>query len=497
VTPTAGPASFAAAWALLGGLATLVAWLGWHSRGWPLIHDAPIMHYIAWRIGQGDAPYRDLLDMNFPGVYLLHGALLWLAGAGDVAWRVFDLAFLAAGCLAVAVFAAPWGWVAAVGGGLFFALYHLAAGPWQAGQRDFLLCPFVIAGALGVARWMERRASPAPLLWAGLALGAGLTIKPHAAVLGVAFSMLVARAAWRAGGGLADIQAVAIYVLGVVAPVIITVSWVAGLGALPAWRALLADYLLPLYSRLHQADAGLDRWYAWLPVGAGIGLSAATALEARRFGIRHRIALLGLASGLIHFFVQGKGWEYHLYPAAAFAAVLLFSELEPLVRARAWPAVPLAASLILAVALLGSKGAGSAAAAESGWVSAKARRVSAVVEALKRYLEPGDRVQVLDTTDGGIHALLRLGIAQPTRFLYDFHFFHDTGTPVVRALRRELLRGLERRPPRCVVFFAGGWPTGGWERLSSFPELQRLLAARYREAVRGDGFIVYAKRDGT
>jgi hypothetical protein len=157
----------------------------------------------------------------------------------------------------------------------------------------------------------------------------------------------------------------------------------------------------------------------------------------------------------------------------------------------------LTASLILAVALLGSKGAGSAAAAESGWVSAKARRVSAVVEALKRYLEPGDHVQVLDTTDGGIHALLRLGIAQPTRFLYDFHFFHDTGTPVVRALRRELLRGLERRPPRCVVFFAGGWPTGGWERLSSFPELQRLLAARYREAVRGDGFIVYAKRDGT
>src|SRR5512145_1868814 len=65
-------------WAVLGGFAALVVWLGWRSRSWPLIHDAPIMHYIAWRIGEGAAPYRDLLDMNFPGVYLLHAALLRL-----------------------------------------------------------------------------------------------------------------------------------------------------------------------------------------------------------------------------------------------------------------------------------------------------------------------------------------------------------------------------------------------------------------------------------
>jgi hypothetical protein len=492
-----GAASSVGAWAVLAGFAALVAWLGWRSRGWPLIHDAPIMHYIAWRIGQGDAPYRDLLDMNFPGVYLLHAALLWLGGTGDVAWRVFDLAILAAGCLAIAAFAAPWGGLAAAGGGLFFALYHLAAGPWQAGQRDFLLCPFLLLAALGVARWIERGASPSPLLWGGLALGAGLTIKPHAVLLALAFALLVGGAACRRAGGPAAIQTVAIYGLAVALPMIVTVCWLAALGALPAWWSIVADYLIPLYSRLRQADPGLGYWQAWLAVGTGIVLSVTTAVGSGRFATRHRIALLGLAYGLIHFLVQGKGWEYHLYPTAAFAAVLLFCELGPLVSARAWAAAPLAASLIVVAVLLGSKGADNAAAAEGGWVSAKARRVSAVVDALTRYLEPGDRVQVLDTTDGGIHALLRLAVAQPTRFLYDFHFFHDTGTPVVRQLRSELVRGLERRPPRCVVVFAGGWPAGGWERLSSFPELERLLSARYREAVRADGFIVYAKRDGS
>ena len=60
------------------------------------------MHYIAWRISEGAVPYRDLFDMNFPGVYLLHLAALKLFGAGDVGWRAFDLVWLAGTSLAAA-----------------------------------------------------------------------------------------------------------------------------------------------------------------------------------------------------------------------------------------------------------------------------------------------------------------------------------------------------------------------------------------------------------
>ena len=76
----------------------LLAYLVWGSRGWPLIHDAPLMHYVAWLIEQGAVPYRDAFDMNFPGVYLLHLAVLRVGGAGDLAWRLFDLGWLAATC---------------------------------------------------------------------------------------------------------------------------------------------------------------------------------------------------------------------------------------------------------------------------------------------------------------------------------------------------------------------------------------------------------------
>ena len=79
------------------------------------------------------------------------------------------------------MFAAPWGALASAAGALLFAMYHLAGGPWQAGQRDFLLCLFLIVGALGVVRWLERRRLVS-LVWSGAVLGAGISVKPHAAL---------------------------------------------------------------------------------------------------------------------------------------------------------------------------------------------------------------------------------------------------------------------------------------------------------------------------
>ncbi|HYE92593.1 MAG TPA: glycosyltransferase family 39 protein, partial [Terriglobales bacterium] len=174
-----------------GAQAAVALWLAWRSLDWPLIHDAPIMHYIAWRIAEGAVPYRDLFDMNFPGTYLVHLAVVTLLGAGDAAWRAVDLGVTAITAVLVAALAAPWGRAAAFGGASFFAAYHLAAGAWNAGQRDFLLCPCLLAAALGVARWAEG-GGLRPVFGGGVALGAGLTIKPHAIVFLAALLAFIA-----------------------------------------------------------------------------------------------------------------------------------------------------------------------------------------------------------------------------------------------------------------------------------------------------------------
>jgi hypothetical protein len=469
-------------------LALLAGALAWGSRGWPLIHDAPLMHYIAWRSGAGAAPYRDLFDMNFPGVYLIHGVALGLFGAGDAGWRAFDLGWLAATSLAAAALAAPWGRLAAVGTGLFFAVYHLAGGAWEAGQRDFLLCPFLLLGALGVARWAERSSGRSSLAGAGLALGAGITVKPHAVLLAAALIVLVAIVSRRDGHAVA--LSVGIFAVALVVAPLAVAGWLAAKGALAAWREIVFDYLLPLYSRLGRPDRWtFHRWHVWIPIAAGVALSVGATLRRRAFTVRHAVTALGLVYGAAHFIGQAKGWEYHLYPLAAFAAVVLFSETRGFLESRGAAAAAFLACVTVATVLLGLKGV---EAADAPWITAKARRVSAVVADLEGRLGPGDVVQVLDTTEAGVHALLRLRAVQPTRFLYDFHFYHDHDSRIVSRLRDEFLAAFDARAPKFVVLFERGWPAGGYARVEAFEGLRRRLAV-YRVDRRGDGYIVYAR----
>jgi hypothetical protein len=479
--------AFAGALVVLG-LAALTGTLAWRSRGWPLIHDAPLMHYIAWRIGEGAVPYRDLFDMNFPGVYLVHVLALRLFGAGDGGWRAFDLAWLAAASLAAAALAAPWGRLAAAGAGLFFAAYHLAAGAWQTGQRDFLLCPFLLLAALGVARWAERPGERTSLAWGGLALGAGITVKPHAGLFAAALLVLVAVVA--RGGERPVAAPVAVFAAALAAPALAVVVWLAAAGALPAWYEIVVGYLVPLYSRLGRPERWtFYRWSVWIPIAGGAALSLASAVAGRRFAARHAVVAAGLGYGVAHFFGQGKGWEYHLYPLAAFAAVALFAELPRLLAAGRLAALPLLASIVAAATMLAVKGV---EAGDPAWIAAKERRVQTLVADLDGRLAPGDFVQVLDTTEGGIHALLRLRAVQPTRFIYDFPFYHDIQTRTVQRLRAEFLAGFDAHPPKFVVLFERGWPVGGYERIDAFPGLRERLSA-YRVDRRRDGYIVYAR----
>jgi len=290
-------------------------------------------------------------------------------------------------------------------------------------------------------------------------------------------------------------SSVAIYLAPLLLPPVVVLAWLAKLGALGAWREIVFDYLLPLYSKLGRPEWAFHRWYVWIPIALTAALSVASAASHRRFTTRHGIAVLGVAYGLAHFFGQDKGWEYHLYPLAAFAMLLLFSEVDIVLRDRRFAAaIPLVAALVVSLVMLGQKGV-EASSAE--WIWDKERVVRWITWDIGPQLRPGDTVQVFDTTEGGIHALLRLHTVQPTRFLYDFHFFHDTDQPLIQRLRRELVADLTARPPRFVVILERGWPSGRLDRIQSFPELTRWLEGSYTLVQHRGGYVIFEKRRGS
>ena len=152
-------------------------------------------------------PYRDIFDMNLPGVYLLHWAVLATVGGGDLAWRLVDL-----------------GWLAATAA-LLFALLPAAGGRRGRRRRGAALRPVspcrrrlacrpARLPPLPLPRAPARAGSRAPgtrggsrmaLLCGGAALGAGLTVKPYAVGLfwlgSAAAGAAAARRAGRARAG--------------------------------------------------------------------------------------------------------------------------------------------------------------------------------------------------------------------------------------------------------------------------------------------------------
>jgi hypothetical protein len=472
---------------LAAALAVVAIRLAWLSRGWPLIHDAPLMHYVAWLIDRGVVPYRDVFDMNAPGVYLLHLAVLRGLGGGDVGWRMFDLGWLALTSLLLAWYAWPFGARPAAIAGLLFVVYHLAGGVWLAGQRDFVVCAFLVAGA-GLV--VSAAALPG-LVLAGVAAGAAVTVKPPTGL----FLALLAGAATlgaRRGGRRWWPAALAVLAGGAVVP-LACLGWLAARGALPAFLTVFGEYVLPLYSCL----ARVSPWTAlgWWPFGwqiwALFAVVVACACAARRWDRRRGLAVAGVGYGVAHFLIQGKGWEYQLYPLAAFASLCAAPALAAAWRPARWLAVLALALLTLQLAVKGGN------ETRPPWIAAKSARVRAIVSDLRGRLGPADTVQVLDTSEGGIDALYVLGVREPTRFIYDFHFFHDEGQPVIRRLRAELLAALAAHPPAFVVLLERGWPAGGYERLARFPALARWIAADYRLDREGDGYRIYAKRAGS
>ncbi|HXJ82211.1 MAG TPA: glycosyltransferase family 39 protein [Candidatus Methylomirabilis sp.] len=457
------------------------------------------MHYVAWMVAHGAVPYRDAFDMNMPGAYLIHRALLFAAGPGDLAWRLFDLAWLTGTCGLLFRYGRRLGdGGAAAMGALLFALYHLSGGAWRVGQRDFLLCTFLLGGALGVARSLEDGGALRPLVWAGLALGAGTMVKPQAGLYWLACMVAVAWGAWHEHRSVSAGAAVVLGA-GLLVPALVF-GWLAWRGGLGAFVSVMSDYVLPLYSHVGRVPVWRAfSWYRygqllWSMLGA-IGLLAMIRPAPDGAGARKALAVLGVGYGWLHFAIQGKGWEYHLYPLALFICALAPFALA---RAGSRPPLPVAplrgvalVVVVVAVVTLGAKGVD---ALDAGWIAAKSRRVAALARDLAPLVPAHGTVQVMDVTEGGLHALLRLGIRQPTRFLYDFHFFHDQADPRIQALQREFVAGLEAGQPAAIVVMRDTWNQPGYERLQTMPRLTQVLDRAYTLAVEGDGYRIYAKR---
>ncbi len=462
--------AFTAAAAIpLGCLALLLV----KTLHWPLISDAVLIHYVVLLIHHGLAPYRQVVDVNMPGCYLADIAVTRLFGVGALGWRLFDYTLMAAASLAFGSILWARSRFAAVLAASLFVIMHIADGVAQAGQRDFVVAVLLLSGFALLVRDGDLRLR---LFTFGLCCGAAASIKPPAAAFLLHSLTLISD--WAAAPGLSAMVA-----LGFVLPLLACCAWLIHLCILGAFLSLSRG-LVVYHAGMARHTASFLLAHAIPSLLLPVAVAAAILLlRARGWrSLDQRLALIGLACGLLSYMVQGKAYPYHRYPLLTFLWVLIAMQLSQAARSKARVDQALG-WIIIAWSVLWLAPASTAKALRYDW-----RDQPSLVQLqadLTQLQQPGSsldhQIQCMDTMAGCITVLDRMQLIQSTGFLYDCYFFAPGASPVKAALQRRFLAQIERIPPRVFVI-TDQWCLNlpsGYAKLAQWPGFADYLDTNY------------------
>lgn len=333
---------------LVAVAAALAAIAAFYLR-WPVWEDQGVYDYMAWGALHGKRLYVDLIDMNWPGIVIVHLVARVIGGGASWGLRLVDLG----GMLAIAGMTlwllGRWGVprtirVAAV---VCYLTNYLAAGYQQTAERESFALPLALAGMLPwlVTASIKKRADVIGFALAGAAAGMAVWIKPPIAAL-IAASMIlpVLTLPWRATG-----KTMAAWVGGAL---VVTLGFVVALAAMKSlagfWHWSI-DYAFTAYAKTVWPWRRRLFYVLWfvvyprqrpLPVlmillGA-VGIGAGAWIGSRECASRHwrayRSRILAcailVAAALLAALLQGKTHcNYHFIPlrwaTSALGAVLL------------------------------------------------------------------------------------------------------------------------------------------------------------------------------
>ncbi|HEY3988794.1 MAG TPA: hypothetical protein VGM02_05810 [Acidobacteriaceae bacterium] len=461
--------------AILGMIAIAIIVLTWR---WPMVWDAQVFHYTHFLIDNGFAPYRDIPDINMPGVYVLEGWAMQLFGGSDLGWRVYDFTLLAMLCAAMIVITLPYDWLAGLFAGVMFALLHANDGPWNSAERDEIMTVLIVVAYAFLFEGVRRRKAWL-LLAFGLSLGMAATIKPTAAPLSM---VLLGMAAWnlRKKG-----QPIAPYL-----------SYSIAGGALAGATSLffllrhhalhaffdVAERVIPFYAGLEHSD--LWTMLRFLPKKMELVMlpfALAVAFTQKQWKNWERYALLlGIGFGAFSYLAQGKGYDYHRYPFAAFLLLWMACELTLSMRAAGWRrwvgVAGLTAGVVLTLPLYLSHV--DHFRADNDFMSLQNDLASMGVSRLQH------QVQCMDLVQGCYTALYHLKVVQSTGMIGDALFFATEKSPVVDYYRNQYWKELTSNPP-AVIVLTNEWFShpSSFDKINQWPSFAAYLRDNYRLVV--------------
>jgi hypothetical protein len=451
-----------------------VGWFAFRTAHWKQVNDPAQLHYLCFLMDHGMAPYRDLLEINMPGIYLVNWSVMHSLGGGSAAWRIFDFTLMGLAAGAMIAIAWPYEWLAGVFGATLFILFHGRDGAGQEGQRDFIIAVLLLCSyALLFECFRSRRTW---LMFAfGLCAGVASTIKP----MPLPFALLLLALAalrWKQEGE--SVRRPLLYaLLGLVAPLAVVGGFLISKHALsPFWYLLRVE--LPFYGTLGRVSAWtLLKLMVTTSVGTVALITLAIAVMKRDWwNWEGKLLVLGILFGIASYVGQGKAFPYHRYPMLAF--LFLFAGLQIITALRAQRKVrTLAMAGVTFVVILAPL-----------YVREANRKVwdpkfaDSLTTDLNRLGGPrlSGHVQCIYMPADCDAVLYRMQLVQSTGLFYDYLIFGSPQQRVIHDVRGRFWQQFRSNTPQVVVVGSGLFPYGpGYTKLDSWPLFERELAGDY------------------
>ena len=448
-----------------------------YSIHWPIIWDSAVMHYVNFLIDHGLKPYSEITDSNMPGAYLTERWAMRVFGAGDLGWRMFDFALLAALTLASIVITRPYDWLAGFYAGLMFTLLHASEGPNFAAEREQAMTVLLMIG-LACLLSALRLQRPLLMLPFGLALGMASSIKPTSAPLAILLLLLVAVLQRQKHFQIAAYLLWGIGGLGLTAAVVLgfLVHYHAIADFLFVTRSLLPSYVALRHVPLLTLVRVIIPHNLLLLLPFVLGLAW---LRRREHTLERSLLLVGVAFGAFSYFAQRKGFIYHRYPFVTFLLLWFGLEFATGLRRRGLPRAFAIAGIVLTLFI---------SIPHYLLTMRRAVQVSAIPMSLALHddlarlpeTQLQGKVQCFDLTYGCFSALYRLGLLQDTGFTGDLLFFSPTDSAAVRYYRAMFWR-LAEKDPADVLVISDQWlqSDDSYNKLNSWPEFVQYLNGNY------------------
>jgi hypothetical protein len=495
---------------IVAALALSVLWAALGTLHWPLVGDAPTIHYTTFLFDHGMAPYSQVVEMDQPGAYAVAWTARHVLGEGALAWRFADFLIIAV-CWVAMIFIGSFvttkqRWLPGFWAGALFVLVHFRDGPTHTGQRDLMMTAMLLPAVAWLLAAVKARRSWA-LLAAGIFLGAACTVKPSGVMFAAVLGALTLWHLHRRGRrGLVPALTV---VDGFALPLLAMVLWLHHHHALRAYVATMR---------------GLDAYHASLGresltrlvVGSFPNVMLAVALPAavlwfaarpeRTVPVQMLVAatLLGCAS----YIVQGKGFPYHRYPTEAFLFLLIAAIVFPLAEFSPVKVSPAELStavvspakidnhwltwLALATIAAGALFLGPVSAKIATRFDGRNTEFNDQLAADLSTLSGGDvqdlqhqglqhNVQCFDNTAGCVDTLYNLRLVQATGYIYDCYAFQGTPSVYQDTYREAMMQALASARPRVLIFSDQECFTMNrrFTRVATWPQFSAWLAEHY------------------